>query len=58
MGNGRISIYRNWFQDYTRETITRELEAGGFAVCSVWNDLRGTPFTPDTDWIGLVTQTC
>ena len=57
-GNGRISIYRNWFQDYTRETITRELEAGGFAVCSVWNDLRGTPFTPDTGWIGLVTQTC
>ena len=57
-GNGRISIYRNWFQDYTRETITAELERGGFAVRSVWNDLLGTPFTPDTDWIGLITQTC
>ena len=55
-GNGRISIYRNWFQDYTRDTITAELERGGFAVCGVWNDLLGTPFTPDTEWIGLVTQ--
>ena len=58
VGNGRISIYRNWFQDYTRDTITTELEQGGFAVRSVWNDLLGTPFTPDTDWIGLITQTC
>ena len=58
VGNGRISIYRNWFQDYTRDTITTELEQGGFAVRSVWNDLLGTPFTSDTDWIGLITQTC
>lgn len=56
--NGRISIYRNWFQDYTRDTITAELKRGGFAVRSVWNDLLGTPFTPDTDWIGIITQTC
>lgn len=55
-GNGRIAIFRNWFQDYTRETITAELERGGFAVCSVWKDLRGTPFTPETGWIGLITQ--
>ena len=58
MGNGRISVYRNWFQDYTQDSITAELERGGFTVRSVWNDLLGTPFTPDTDWIGLITQTC
>ena len=58
MGNGRISVYRNWFQDYNRDSITAELERGGFTVRSVWNDLLGTPFTPDTDWIGLITQTC
>lgn len=55
-GNGRLSIYRNWFQDYTRDTITTELERGGFAVCGVWNDLLGTPFTPDGAWIGLVAK--
>ena len=54
--NGKISVYRNWFQDYKRESITAELEAGGFAVKGVWNDLTGTPFTEDTEWIGIVTQ--
>ncbi len=54
--NNKISVYRNWFQDYTRERITKELESGGFQVESVWNDLMGTPYTEDTDWIGIVTQ--
>lgn len=54
--NGKLSVYRNWFQDFNRETITEELENGGFAVQSVWNDLLGTPFTEDTEWIGIVAQ--
>ena len=52
----KISIYRNWFQDYDRATITAELEQAGFAVLSAWNDLIGTPFTDDTEWIGLITR--
>lgn len=52
--DGKISVYRNWFQDYTRDTITQEIEAGGFQVEGAWNDLAGTPFTEDGDWIGLV----
>lgn len=54
--NGKVSVYRNWFQDFTRETITAELESGGFAVQSVWNDLLGTPYSEDTEWIGIITQ--
>ena len=54
--SGKVSVYRNWFQDFTRETITTELEAGGFAVQSTWNDLAGTPFSEDTEWIGVVTR--
>jgi SAM-dependent methyltransferase len=54
--DGKISVYRNWFQDYTPESITAELEAGGFAVESLWGDLTGTPYTVDSEWIGLVTQ--
>lgn len=53
-GDGRISVYRNWFQDYTAETIRTELEANGFAVESLWSDLTGTPYEPNTDWIGIV----
>jgi SAM-dependent methyltransferase len=52
--DSKVSIYRNWFQDYTPETITVELEQGGFAVESLWGDLTGTPYEPDSEWIGLI----
>jgi SAM-dependent methyltransferase len=56
--NGRVSVYRNWFQDYVRATITKELADAGYIVQSVWNDLAGTPFSKDedTEWIGLVAR--
>jgi hypothetical protein len=54
--NGKVSVYRNWFQDYDRAAITAELEQAGFAVQSTWNDLLGTPFTVDTEWIGIVAR--
>jgi SAM-dependent methyltransferase len=54
--DGNVSVYRNWFQDYTPETITEELSQGGFCVDSLWGDLTGQPYTPDSEWIGLVTR--
>ncbi len=55
-GDGKVSVYRNWFQDYTPETITAELMQGGFSVESLWADLTGASYTPDGEWIGLVTS--
>lgn len=54
--SGQISVYRNWYQDFSHSTITAELEQAGFVVQNVWNDLLGTPFTEDTEWIGLVAR--
>lgn len=54
--NDRLTVYRMWFQDYTREAITSELERGGFAVQNVWSDLLGTSFTEDTEWIGVIAR--
>jgi SAM-dependent methyltransferase len=54
--DGKVSVYRNWFQDYSLATITAEVEAAGFAVQGAWNDLLGTPLTEDTKWIGLIAQ--
>lgn len=54
--SGEISVYRNWFQDFTPETIRAELEANGFAVESLWSDLTGTPLQPDSEWIGVVAR--
>ncbi|MFT3891062.1 MAG: class I SAM-dependent methyltransferase [Anaerolineales bacterium] len=55
--DGKVSVYRNWFQDYTPETITAELSQNGFDVDGFWGDLTGTPYTPDSEWIGLITHT-
>lgn len=54
--DGNVSVYRNWFQDYTPETITEELSQGSFSVESLWGDLTGTPYTLASEWIGLVTH--
>ena len=54
--NGNLSVYRNWFQDYTPESITAELAQSSFFVESFWGDLTGTGYTPESEWIGLVTS--
>ncbi len=54
--DGKVSIYRNWFQDYTPESITAELVQGGFVVESLWGDLTGQPYTSENEWIGLITR--
>ena len=54
--DGTISVYRNWFQDYTVASITEELEAGGFVVESTWGDLMGTRFEEGGAWIGVVAR--
>jgi SAM-dependent methyltransferase len=55
-GDGKVSVYRNWFQDYTSETITEELALGGFSVESLWGDLTGRQHSPDSEWIGIVAR--
>ncbi len=52
--DGKISLYRNWFQDYTAESIQAELESHGMVIESLWSDLTGTPYEPMTPWIGVV----
>jgi SAM-dependent methyltransferase len=55
-GEGNISVYRNWFQDYTPETIRAELTAGGFEIENLLGNLTGLPYTPDSEWIGIVAR--
>lgn len=55
-GDGRLSVYNNWFQDFNQHSISAELIKAGFRVDSLWNDLLGTPLTEDSDWIGVVAQ--
>lgn len=54
--NDHIALYRMWFQDFSRETITRELAQAGFAIAGIWGDLLGTPFSEGAEWIGLIAR--
>jgi SAM-dependent methyltransferase len=54
--NGTTSIYRVWRQDYTPYTITEELKVGGFHVQSLWGDLTGSPYSNNSEWIGIVAR--
>lgn len=53
---GKISVYRNWFQDYSSDKIIAELDANGFHVEDLWSNLEGTSFSPNADWIGVVAR--
>jgi SAM-dependent methyltransferase len=46
-------IYRNWFHDYSLESIKLSLSDAGFKVKYVWNDLTGSSFTGDGEWIAI-----
>lgn len=52
--DGSLSTYRNWFHDYSPETITTVLEKAGFQVTGVFSDLMGTSYQPDSEWLGVV----
>lgn len=52
--DGKQTIYRNWFQDFDPDSITRELADNGFEVKGLWGDLLGTPWQSDSDWVGVV----
>jgi len=53
---GNVSVYRNWFQDYTPESISNELAHAGFAMKNLLGDLTGSPYTPESEWMGLLTS--
>ena len=44
-------VYRNWFHDYSLNSIDSVLMAAGFKTRHVWNDLTGSSFTEGGDWI-------
>jgi SAM-dependent methyltransferase len=54
--DGKVSVYRNWFQDYTPETIRAELEQNHLAVEGLWGDLTGSPHAPESEWIGVIAR--
>lgn len=53
---GKVSVYRNWFHDYSLKEIEEVLNNSGFSIQETWSDLTGTPYQGDNDWIGIVAR--
>lgn len=51
-----VTVYRNWFHDYSLHTINDILEKAGFSILQVWNDLEGTPYDEGGDWLAVVAK--
>jgi len=54
--DGTQTVYRNWYQDYTPETVSRMLQDNGYNQIEIYGDLTGTPYTGDSDWCGVVAR--
>jgi SAM-dependent methyltransferase len=54
--NTRTAVYRNWFHDYALDALKCALMAAKFNTCYVWNDLTGSAFDADGDWIAVAAQ--
>jgi len=53
MLDGSVTVYRNWFQDYSLGTITALLDTNGFAITEARSHLCGRPYAPESPCIGL-----
>ena len=51
-----VTVYRNWFHDYSLRTINEVLEKAGFSILQIWNDLDGTPYEEGGDWLAVVVK--
>lgn len=54
--DGAITVYRNWFRDYSLGAISAVLDEAGFVLRGYYSDLMGTPYNPGTEWLGLIAQ--
>lgn len=51
-----LKVYRNWYHDYSMETLEPVLKAAGFVVEKVWDDLTGTQYTGAGDWLAVAAR--
>jgi 2-polyprenyl-3-methyl-5-hydroxy-6-metoxy-1,4-benzoquinol methylase len=50
-----VQVYRNWFHDYTAETIKQVVQSSGFKVIDMVN-LTGEPLKNNSEWILIIAE--
>ena len=54
--NEGVQVYRNWFNDYTVETISEIIQNCGFKIIDMKGDLTGESLKEDSEWIAIIAQ--
>ncbi|TYQ17939.1 UNVERIFIED_CONTAM: methyltransferase family protein [Acetivibrio alkalicellulosi] len=55
--SGKVSVYRNWFQDYSLEVIVDVLNNCEFKLKTVLSDLTGKSYEKNSEWMGIIAHT-
>ena len=56
MADWGVQVYRNWFNDYTVETISEIIQNSGFKIIDMKGDLTGESLKEDSEWIAIIAQ--
>jgi hypothetical protein len=48
-------VYRNWFHDYTAETISEVVQKVGFRISDMVT-LTGNPLNTESEWILIIAE--
>lgn len=51
-----VQVYRNWFHDYTVETISEIIQNCGFKIIDMMGSLTGECLKEDCEWIAIIAQ--
>lgn len=54
--NEGVQVYRNWFNDYTVETISEVIQNCGFKIIDMRGSLTGESLKEDSEWIAIIAQ--
>lgn len=49
-------MYRNWFKDYSVETISEIIKNSGFKIIDIRGSLIGEALKEDSEWIAIIAQ--
>ncbi|WP_459481365.1 class I SAM-dependent methyltransferase [Clostridium saccharoperbutylacetonicum] len=54
--NSGVQVYRNWFKDYSVETISEIIKNSGFRIIDIRGSLIGEALKEDSEWIAIIAQ--
>jgi len=54
--DGKVDIIRNWYKEFTKDTITCEIKEAGFKKVDIYSDVTGAPYYDESKTICIVAE--